>query len=184
MDEPNDSFSKDILKRVRADERAKREQARLRPYEEMGVFAGFLLLLCIVCFYMIPGCQRYLESVEAQTLHFSGVVSDVRFSSAAVTRGDPAGGALIGGLLAGPLGAAAGASGNARTTRSEIVACSFVVTATLKGESIVRTFVGTDDSTAVRRCSLLQNGDSIALEKYKTTVSWTEKTPYLSVVLQ
>ncbi len=167
----------EVIKIVRAAQRGRRERERTEPFADMWAFACFLVLLGIVCLYMIPGCQSYQERIEAETMHFKGTVSDVRVSSAAVTRGDPAGGALIGGLLAGPLGAAAGASGNARTTRSEIVACSFVVTAVLKEETIVRAFIGTQDSTVLRRCSLLRDGDTISLEKYQETVSWTEKKP-------
>ncbi len=174
----------EAVKIVRAAQRGRRERERTEPFADMGAFVCFLILLGIVCFYMIPGCRSYLEKVEAETLHFKGIVSGVRVSSAAVTRGDPAGGALIGGLFAGPLGAAAGASANARTTRNEIVACSFTVTATLKNETLVREFIGTQDSTALRRCSLLQEGDTIPLEKYQETVSWTEKKPeYFSAKL-
>jgi len=134
----------------------------------MKYLFGLILIVCCV------GCDD-----PVQVAVYNTKVSDIRLVQntrvVGNSNGDPVGGALIGGAIAGKTGAVIGAAvGSERQSASsvyEVTACSFSVEA--DGHQLV--FRTVDDGQQTKYCSLLREGDSISIKK----ISWSNGFKYL-----
>ena len=143
--------------------------------------------LLILAFMACVSCTE-----REQETRPTGEVSDVRITTAQSTKnigsnGDPIGGAIVGGLIAGKTGAVVGAiaeesGSDARTLYlTQVEACGFTVS--VDGHKLqFRIARGSNgfQSEEVLECTLMRAGDKVKLREFRGGYTWNYIYPSFS----